>query len=285
MIIKSMSRRDPSFAQLVLYIDQGAGDHEFYLAHNFLSDPQDTETVIAQFEDNSQHLRERRGGLYMYHEIISLPPESSTQPQTDQQLADLVQQYIQQRCPDNLVYVRIHRDRHCPHAHLAISANPVRALHRHRLSKAQFRQIQADLEQYQLTYYPELGQQRHYQPGHQSKRASQSTAEYHYRQRTGQPSERERVATLVKDALTIATTTAELHQIVRRHQLQFYQHRNTFGVTDQRSGRKYRLKTLGLAEDYRELQQTLSEIERQRRELEQLRYQQAEIGRDYGREH
>ncbi len=269
MIVKSLSRRSRSFAQLVCYMDHGAGEHDYYLAHNFLALPDNTAAVVKQFQENAEYLVDSPGSVYMYHEIISLPAECAELDNADDVLANLVQQWIRRRCPEHLVYARIHREKN-PHAHLAISANPVQINRRQRLSKKAFRQIQVDLENYRLRHYPELGKQRLYHQIQQPERVRQTDAEIQLQKRTGKTTEKQWVAQIVSEALDIAITPAELHKQVKAKGLQFYKRGKTVGVIQIATGRKFRLKTLGLATRYNKLQQVMRVVERQRQELEQI---------------
>ncbi len=273
MIVKSLSRHSRSFDQLVCYIDHGAGEHDYYLAHNFLALPNDTAAVVKQFQDNADYLVDSPGSVYMYHEMISLPAECAELDNADEILAGLVQQWINRRCPGHLVYARIHRER-CPHVHLAISANPVQNIRRQRLSKKQFREIQVDLENYRLQHYPELGKQRLYQQIGRHEQIRQTDAEIQLQKRTGKITEKQRVTQIVSEALDIAITPAELHQQVKAKGLQFYQRGKTVGVIQSATGRKFRLKTLGLAARYQKLQQMMQVVERQWRELERMQSRQ-----------
>lgn len=70
MIIKSMSRKDPSFGQLVAYMSDEKSDRAFDLHHHvFTRDPGD---IAAEFEENARLLGKRKGGNYLFHEILSL---------------------------------------------------------------------------------------------------------------------------------------------------------------------------------------------------------------------
>lgn len=70
MIIKSMSRKEPSFAQLTAYMTDEKSDRDFDLhQHVFSRDP---EHIAHEFETNARLLAKRKNGNYLYHEILSL---------------------------------------------------------------------------------------------------------------------------------------------------------------------------------------------------------------------
>ena len=59
MILKSMSRKEPSFGQLAAYMSDDKSDRAFDLHHNlFLRDPAD---IAEEFDANAQHLGKRQG--------------------------------------------------------------------------------------------------------------------------------------------------------------------------------------------------------------------------------
>ena len=123
MIIKSMSRKQPSFDQLLAYIDRDGAAGEFRLRHNLLG--RSREAMVREFERNAKLLPKRKNGVYLYHEIISLKRASSLEAgEQREKLRHIVDSYIQGRCPDNLCYGGLHQDKdHSYHYHLAISAN------------------------------------------------------------------------------------------------------------------------------------------------------------------
>jgi hypothetical protein len=70
MIVKSMSRKTPSFGQLIGYIDRDEGQEAYRIRHNLLGRGQGR--VRSEFERNSDLLAKRKNGVYLYHEIISI---------------------------------------------------------------------------------------------------------------------------------------------------------------------------------------------------------------------
>ena len=70
MIIKSMSRKVPSFGQLLGYIDREAGGEAYTLRHNLRG--RDHASIEQEFSCNADLLQQRRNGVFLYHEIISI---------------------------------------------------------------------------------------------------------------------------------------------------------------------------------------------------------------------
>ena len=70
MVIKSMSRSSQTFSQLVKYFNKENTIHQY--TWNMYSDAQSQEQIIEEFLDNARYLKDSRGKVYMYHEILSL---------------------------------------------------------------------------------------------------------------------------------------------------------------------------------------------------------------------
>ena len=75
MIIKSMSRSEASFAQLVRYISAGSADRSHNLYRNLFATSDSG--IAAAFEENGKLLKARKNGVFMYHEIISITRSGS----------------------------------------------------------------------------------------------------------------------------------------------------------------------------------------------------------------
>jgi len=123
MIIKSMSRKTPSFAQLVDYIDKDGSKGNYY-TYNLYND--DQLSIKREFFENSKLIKKRKNGVYLYHEIISLDKgENISLNRQAEILNDLTKRYIESRSPNALVFGKIHFDKQNVHFHLLISANEV----------------------------------------------------------------------------------------------------------------------------------------------------------------
>src|SRR6056297_2997651 len=160
MILKSMSRKEPSFSQLAAYMSDEKSDRAFDLHHNvFARDPRD---IASEFEANARLLGKRRGGNYLFHEILSIDTRACGQDRdVKEKLRLLALKFIEERCPRSKVYGALHRD-HAGHLHyhLMISANEMGERKRQRLTPSQFNAKKRALEQYAREQYPELKQER-----------------------------------------------------------------------------------------------------------------------------
>lgn len=243
MIVKSMSRKVPSFGQLIGYIDRDEGQEPYRIRHNVWG--RDPAHIRAEFEQNGGLLAKRKNGVYLYHEIISITRAKGLSPEEQMaRLHDIAENYIAARCPDNLVFGGLHQDKdHSYHYHLMISANRAGETGRLRLTKAQFREIQVGLERHVLQTYPELEQKVAIDK--RSERGRKK-GEAELERRTGNRPKREEVLERVLAAYGASQDRQSLLDALGREGLELYVRGKTLGVVDLESGKNHRLKTLDL---------------------------------------
>lgn len=265
MIIKSMSRKHPSFAQLIDYIEGEAKfkSRAFSIHHNTYS--RDTESLKREFEANARHLRERKNGVYLYHEVVSV---SRTQHLTEDEqktiLKRITESYIEARCKRNLAYGVLHEDTHNFHFHIVMSANEVGAQSRTRLSKAQFADIQTHLEAWVLKEYPELEQKAVFHKNQttaqraerEAKRQHLSDKGEQMKRRGAKTDKRDQVQERLTDIFETATDPRHFADLMEKAGFAFYTRGKTHGITD-REGNKYRLNRLGLGEAWQKLDEKM----------------------------
>lgn len=262
MLIKSMSRKEPSFAQLVAYLDEGASDDRYRLTHNLYA--LERADMITELETNAQRLRPRKNGVVLYHEIVSIKRAKSLPVERQKEiLHDIAQRYVELRAPECLAYGRLHEDApHHLHYHLAISANPDGSKERHTLKKAEFRQLLIGLEAKVLLTYPELEQK--VAIANNAVRAKTST-EGEVERRTKQPSDKARIAAALKGLFATVGTKQQLDAELAAAGFAFYLRGKTVGVLDRTTGRKHRLKTLGLDTEFQTMNVRLQVDQHMRR--------------------
>lgn len=243
MIVKSMSRKVPSFGQLIGYIDRDEGQEPYRIRHNVWG--RDPAHIRAEFEQNGGLLAKRKNGVYLYHEIISITRAKGLSPEEQMaRLHDIAENYIAARCPDNLVFGGLHQDKdHSYHYHLMISANRAGEIGRLRLSKAQFREIQVGLERHVLQTYPELEQKVAIDKRSESGRKK---GEAELERRTGNRPKREEVLERVLAAYGASQDRQSLLDALGREGLELYVRGKNLGVVDLETGKNHRLKTLDL---------------------------------------
>jgi Relaxase/Mobilisation nuclease domain len=256
MIIKSMSRKEASFSQLLTYMSRDAADARFDLRHNLMS--HDIMTMTAELESNARMMQKRKNGVMLYHEILSITRSQSLSADEQKEiLRNIAQDYLKARAPGNLAYACLHQDKSDQlHYHFAISANAVGQSRRHRLTKAEFRKIQVDLEQRVLTLYPKLEQTLTI--GKRKQRAAKLSDAGHQVKRKGQRlTKKDRIAAVLKDVFSLAATEQDLFKRLTDAGFELYHRGTAVGVRDTTAGTKHRLDTLGVGSAYAMMRQRL----------------------------
>lgn len=255
MIIKSMSRKSPTFAQLVDYIGRSSGsDAEAAFVRNLYSDGRNHDDVAAQFLDNYRYLPSRKGGNALYHELVALEPQPHlTKAEIEAALYELAERYCRQRAPHQLAWGRVHHDTDFPHIHLMISANAVRSDRRVRMDRAYFARVQRDLERWQEEHLPEI--KGHTVYGRQTERENprQPIQEGEMVRRTKSPSRKQQVFETVREIFAGASNQRQAEQRLQAAGFELYLRGQTWSIRDMASGRRYRLRTLGLQPSFERL--------------------------------
>lgn len=259
MIPKSMSRKDVSFGQLYEYFQKD--DEQDNFSWNLYS--KDKEEVLKEFEKNSELLRDSRGSVYLYHEVLALQENDLTITREKEILQDLAKEYVSKRAGSNLVYGVVHTDTEHTHMHLMISSNKVGVNKRHRLSKNELNTIQAQLEVYKNEKYKdELAPTYHYAKYlkledelTQTKKTSRSEQEIKHRRKT--QTKKEILKEDLQDIFSKSLSKTALENSLKNSGYEIYSRGKTTGVIYE--DKKYRLKTLGLDETYTK---TLSKFEK-----------------------
>ncbi len=277
MIIKSMSRKTPSFHQLIRYIDhvQDAGAP---IHHNLVE--KSPTAIQTEFQTNARLLPPRKNGNILYHEVLSFGEKDSAHL-SPAILEDLTRTYLEKRAPHALAYARAHFDTDSPHVHLMLSANNLESTKRLRLSKKQFRKVQKEVEEYQKQQYPFL--EHSLAQGKRKTAAPRISREERERARRGEqkPTRKEEVRQLVSTVLEKAPSGTACYQHLLSLGLKLYKRGNLVGIEEKKNGRKYRLKTLGLAETFDRAFETWRRLPERQCQLDQLTSKKR---RDRGRE-
>ena len=256
MMIKSMARKSVSFGQLLDYFSTPAPSRTGQaLLHNLQVQQDDPDAICVEFNSNAHLLPPRKNGNVLYHEILSFG-ERDSEALTPAVLEDLTRRYLDLRAPYALAYAKAHFDTDCPHVHLVISANNVGTSQRLRLSKQRFRQVQRELEQYQKQRYPfltnSLAQGRRSRRSRQRRGRVRETRSEQERRRRGDVSKsrKETLREVIAGELAVTHSGPDCYRRLLEHGLRLYRRGKTIGVEDLEGCRRYRLKTLGLAETF-----------------------------------
>ena len=242
-----MSRKEPSFEALLAYLHRGRIDERFQFYHNLYS--RKVEAVKREFVENAGHLRKRQGGVYLYHEILSIKKCARLSEFRQKEiLQEIAQRYVLSRSQRSLVYGVLH-DEHVEHLHyhLVISANEAGSAERIRLSKAEFAQVKTQLEAMVQQLYPELEQGLVMSQPAKGEKLSRKGGEL--KRRTGKTPERDDLKARLHRVLS-AEDRAKFFELLAVQQIRVYVRGQSIGFEDLKTGRKHRLKTLGLEAEF-----------------------------------
>ena len=255
MIIKSMSRKEPSFGQLVEYMsDIDKSDEQYNVYQNLYSRKQGE--IEQEFLRNAAYVAKRKNGNYLYHEILSITKAKKLDDKQQKEiLRDIAYEYAKKRASENLVFGTLHddHDNHL-HYHLLISANASGESKKTRLAKAQFDKIKKELESRVLEHHPEL-EQTLVIGKEAGEKLSNKGAEQ--KRRTGKTPERDQLKAKLQDIFSQCDTKEAFFAALNRAGLEFYVRGKTMGVKDLVTERNHRLKTLGLLENFQALSERI----------------------------
>lgn len=251
MIIKSMARKEPSFRQLIEYMqDIDKADQHYNIYQNIFS--HNTQDIEQAFLENARFIKKRKNGNYMYHEILSITKTEKLEAKKQKSiLKDIAHEYARHRASNNLVFGTLHDDHsHHLHYHLLISSNALGDERKTRLSKRQFDQLKRSMEERVLTLYPEL-EQKQIISKQAGEKLSKKGAEQ--KRRTGETPQRDRLKTKLQEIFKRCTTKEDFFDALNKANLEFYLRGKTLGVKDLATKRNHRLKTLGMLDSFTKL--------------------------------
>lgn len=247
MIIKSMSRKTVSFQQLLTYINKENAGQMFNIHHNLYG--QNQTELVQEFRTNSELLKKHKKGVVLYHEILSITKaQEINNAQQKQILRSITENYISQRAPNNLVFAALHDNKkHNLHYHIVISSNEVNSSKRVRLSIGKFNSIKRDLENSVLQQFPELEQETAIGKKSQVKQTHSAARLQH---RTGALPKKQELTQILNTIFKSVNSQTELEEKLLNEGLEAYVRGKHIGVKFIETGRKHRLKTLGLQDEF-----------------------------------
>jgi len=246
MIIKSMSRKSKSFSQLYDYLTRDKSSFTF--SRNTYANSNNKKEFVNEFYSNAKHIREARGKVYMYHEVLSLEANELSLDKQKEILLDMADKYLYQRAQDHLAFGVVHEDKNNMHLHLMISANEIEGEKRVRLSKQDFSAIQQKMENYKNQKYKELSPSFMY---HKQKELSKEKQNEQELKNRGAKSVKDEIKEELKKTFAKATSSTYVENHLNCIGYKMYTRGNTKGITYK--NKNYRLKTLGLEKEYKQL--------------------------------
>lgn len=218
------------------------------------ADRYSNQELAKEFMENAKHLKNSRGRVYLYHEVLSLEANKLELQKAQAILLDLANAYIHARAKNQLVFGAVHSDTKNLHMHLAISSNEIGSNKRTRLSKKDFADLQTQLETYKNQKHKELGQSHLYE--RKQGKSKSKRAEQEMKHKREQKPSKEKIREELEAIFSKATTREYLNNSLKNKGYELYTRGTTKGVTFE--GKKYRLGTLSLESQY---QQSLKKIE------------------------
>ena len=273
-----MARKQATFKSLLDYMHKECTKDSLSTKRNILSE--NREDIAREFEENARYLPKRKGGNYLYHEIITIPKQEKLSSLKQQKiLIDLADKYLEKRAENLLSYGVIHTDTNNLHIHLLISANEPLSKKRYRLNKRKFAEIQKEIELYKLEKYPELETKKIYTKDiHKEKQKSISHREYEVIKRGG-TSKKQEIINITRDIIFRSKDEKELNDSLEKIHFKIYTRGNTTGLENIKTKRRYRFKTLGLDEQYKKKLEEFDRYKERKKKLERERSTNRQVDR------
>jgi hypothetical protein len=278
MIVKCLSKKGPVFGRLIDYFRRYHGPEAEHLPEprgfNLLADPERYHEVQAEFLRNFQGFHShRKNGVVCYHEILSPSPSevdklfaaagddaeqrAEVESQVVAMLYDLAEKWLSERAPDALGYMQVHGpDEDAPHfhTHILLSGNKIASERAVSLRKPEFLKVRDALWEYTRDRYPEIGlfhfdrtKKKEFVRAESQRRSNEKKRE----KRAQAPSQKTLMAARIRRLLKSCRSQEEFEAALRLENLEPYQRGQTGGLVDTATGRKYRLGTLGVLEEWR----------------------------------
>ena len=275
-----MSRKSKSFSQLYDYLTRDTSSFSF--SRNTYSNSKNKKEFVNEFYTNARHLKDARGKVFMYHEVLSLEKNNLSLKQQKEILLDLSNKYLYQRAEDHLAFGVVHEDKNNVHVHLMISSNEIEGNKRIRLSKQEFSAIQSRIENYKNQKYNELSKSFMYTNEKDLSKSKQNEQEMKNR---GAKSIRDTLKEELEKTFDNATSMKYVENHLNSKGYELYTRGKTQGIKF--NGKSYRLKTLGLDVKYKQLVKKLERNqtrETKRETAKEKKSKNPRFYRDVGRE-
>ncbi|MDO6445444.1 hypothetical protein Q4493_06585 [Colwellia sp. 1_MG-2023] len=261
MIIKSMSRKHRTFSQLYHYMKDGSSRSSKYdyFSHNIYS--RKDQDIINEFVANSRKVKARKNGNYLFHEVIAITKSKQlTLEQEKERLFDIVRNYVDMRCKNNLVAGYMHDEKDINvHFHLMISSNELDAFKNQRLTKFEFDKAKKQLERYVIEKYPELEQDIIMNAKAEQRKSRESNKAAEVKRKGGRLEKKEHMVKTLNNIFANSPTMNEYFTQLEKQNIEMYNRGSAIGFINKTDGKKYRLKTLALEEQFKQVDSLLQQ--------------------------
>lgn len=254
-----MSRKHRTFSQLYHYMKDGSSRSSAYdyFSHNVYS--RKDEEIINEFVTNSRKVKARKNGNYLFHEVIAITKSKQlTLDQEKERLFDIVRSYVDMRCKNNLVVGYMHDEKDINvHFHLMISSNELDAFKNQRLTKFEFDKAKKQLEKYVIEKYPELEQEIIINAKAKTKKSRESNKAAEIKRKGGRLERKEHMVKILNSIFANSCSMQDYFSRLEQQQLEMYNRGSAIGFINKADGKKYRLKTLALEEQFKQIDSLL----------------------------
>ncbi|MCH8904458.1 MAG: relaxase/mobilization nuclease domain-containing protein [Bacteroidetes bacterium] len=263
MIIKSLTRKDESYSQLIRYILQDAKDiseaskKSFVIRHHIKGDT--LEDITKEFQENERYrINKRSNNSKIFHTIMSFS-DKDRKNLTLEKMKNLTQSYIQLRSPNAMVLAVPHfEDKKNWHCHLIFSGVEYRTGKSIRISREEFKKTKVKIQAIQIERYPELTESL---VDH-----DRDTKDFRMTGYQKGTSEKTELKSILNTCYNEALSKVDFFRHLKAYDLETYIRGGIItGVWFQ--GRKYRLKKFGIT------QEVLSQLDKEQGKLNDLKQQ------------
>ena len=243
MILKSLSRSRPDYANLLNYIfndhDTVRGKEAFVLKKNLSGNS--IEQWVKQYKFNeANRIHQRKNNVKIFHEVISFS-RHDTPNITPAKIKAIGKKYLQLRGENIMTIGTVHHNRDHIHLHFCVSPVEIETGRSIRVSRDTFRKLKNELQQFHLEKFPEI---KNSTVDHNKKKMERTSEKEYQMKKRGMVSEREKVKNILDMIYLKSTSVNEFIQGVQSNGLQiYYRSGKVYGI---RGARKMRFSSLGI---------------------------------------
>jgi len=272
MIYKVLTRSTPSYSSLIQYIliENKTKDKQIF-THNLRSKNTDIKSITKEFLENESYRKHnRKGQVYINHEIISLNGQDSKKV-TPKVLEDLMEKYIALRGPNGVYFGAVHNGTN-PHIHIMVSALEYRTGKNFYIQRNELANLKKELQTYQIEKHPELVNSL---PKHGAKKEYLTDKAWYAEKKPNRTITKEKLALIVQEAFNKSKTQKEFLLTLANQNLHHYERaRKPTGIVYEDT--KFRFTRLGISNE--QLNNLIMDITAEKIALNQI--QQIRMERD-----
>jgi hypothetical protein len=229
-----------------------------YFSHNVYA--RKDQDIINEFVTNSRKVKARKNGNYLFHEVIAITKSKQlTLDQEKERLFDIVRTYVDMRCKNNLAAGYLHDEKdNNVHFHLMISSNELDAFKNQRLTKFDFDKAKKELERYVIEKYPELEQDIIMNATKAQKKSRESNKAAEVKRKGGRLEKKEHMVKTLNSIFANSRSMDDYFKQLEQQNFEMYNRGSAIGFINKTDGKKYRLKTLALEDQFKQVDELIN---------------------------